>query len=350
MMLRNLHSRMVLSRRRIGVSRGMVARIALAVFTACLALGPVLAAEPLVLKGDVAVKGDALTLGDLVGGLTGPAADKPLFRAPALGQTGTIQARRIAEAALALGLGPVDSGGRAQVTVTRAARRIGPPEIEGALRAALEALPAFDGTGTVSIALEGAPGLVLPLDVAGPVTADEVAYDRRSRRVTAVVSASGASSSVRVAGTVVETVEVPVLTRALGRGETVQAADVAFERRPKNSAPSDVDTSGRQFGGRVARRPLPAGSMIRAGDLGRPEAIARGDALLLVYEVPGLSLSVAGRANEGGAVGDTISVVNPQSKRTIQATILGPGRAAAVTVGGSRTATATLADASAGRP
>jgi flagella basal body P-ring formation protein FlgA len=58
----------------------------------------------------------------------------------------------------------------------------------------------------------------------------------------------------------------------------------------------------------------------------RPDLIQRNDIVTLVYEVPGVVLTVRGRATEAGAEGDTISVLNEQSKRTVQGTIVGPGR------------------------
>ena len=57
-----------------------------------------------------------------------------------------------------------------------------------------------------------------------------------------------------------------------------------------------------------------------------------------------------GLATPAGAVGETISVTNPQSKRTVQATILGPGKAAASAVAGAGPAPGPFADASAARP
>ena len=39
-------------------------------------------------------------------------------------------------------------------------------------------------------------------------------------------------------------------------------------------------------------------------------------------------LTVRGKAAEGGAEGDVISVLNEQSKRTVQGVVIGPGRVA----------------------
>ena len=51
-----------------------------------------------------------------------------------------------------------------------------------------------------------------------------------------------------------------------------------------------------------------------------------GDLVTIVYEAPGLLITLRGKANEAGAMGDVVSVTNPQSKRVLQAKVTGPGR------------------------
>jgi flagella basal body P-ring formation protein FlgA len=46
----------------------------------------------------------------------------------------------------------------------------------------------------------------------------------------------------------------------------------------------------------------------------------------IYYQVPGIMLTVRGKATEAGAVGDVVGVLNIQSNRTVQATVIGPGR------------------------
>ncbi len=69
-----------------------------------------------------------------------------------------------------------------------------------------------------------------------------------------------------------------------------------------------------------------AGAPLRAGDLRREEIVAKGDLVTLVYESRGLTITMRGRAGEAGAMGDVISVTNPQSKRVLHGTVSGPGR------------------------
>lgn len=311
------------------ISAMIVLRLALAVLISVVLIASTLAADGPVLRGDIVVMSDNLTLGDLVEGVPGEAASTALFRAPALGQTGTIQARRIIEAARPLGL-TVDTGGRLQVVVTRAARRIVATDIEAAVKRGLESQHGVEARA-LSITFDGpAPSLLVGPEVQGQITAEDVTYDRRSRRVSALVSVGPGpaerKAAVRVAGVAVEYVEVAILTRSLARGENAQAADFVVEKRAKESLPSDAQPDAKTLAGRVARRALQVGAVVRTGDLARPEIVARGDVVTIVYEVPGMTLTLRGRASDAGAQGDTIAVVNPQSKKTLQAQVVAPGK------------------------
>jgi flagella basal body P-ring formation protein FlgA len=309
----------------------MVVRVAIAAVAVCLAVAPAFSAERAVLRGEVTASADVLTLTDLVEGADGAAASTPLFRAPALGETGTIQAARVVEAAAALGVA-VDPAGKGQVLVSRAARRIALPEIEAAIKSALELRHGVDARA-LSIRFDGAPPkLIVAPDLTTPVIAENVAYDRRSRRVAAQIwigpNPNDRRAEARVTGAVVELVEVAVLTRAIARGEPVQASDFAIERRARETIPADAQADALGLGARVARRALAAGGVLRAGDLAKPEIVARGEVVTVVYEVPGLLLTLRARASEAGALGDSIAVVNPQSKKSLQATVVGPGKVA----------------------
>ncbi len=314
---------------RAGRISGMILlRLALALAITFALIAATFAAERMALKGDVTVSSDVLTLGDLVEGAPPAAAATALFRAPGLGQTGTIQARRILEAARPLGLSGIDAGGRTQIVVARAARRVSAADIEAAVKRALEMQHRVEARA-LSITFDGpAPSLTVAAEVQGEAVVEEIAYDRRSRRLSALVSvgANGAKATVRVAGVALEYVEAAVLTRSLNRGETTQASDFAVERRVRESLPADAHLETHALPGQVARRALQAGSVVRAGDLARPEIVARGDVVTIVYEVPGMLLTLRGTASAAGAQGDMIAVVNPQSKKTLQAQVVAPGK------------------------
>lgn len=312
------------------VGLGIVVRVTLACAAVSLALVSALAAEPVRLRSEVVAKSEVVTVADLVEGVSSAVAQKALFRAPALGESGTIQAHRIAGAIADLGLGALETGGRTQVVVQRSARRVGTLEIDAAIRKALELHHGLD-TRSIQVSFDGTPpSLLVDPELKDAVSAEDVTYDRRTRRFTAL-AALGATAprqrtTIRVTGTVVEVVEVAVLTRAVARGEAVQAADLALERRTRESVPADAQIHGDLASGQVARRALPVGAVLRTGDLVRPEIVGRGDVVTVTYEVPGLTLTLRGKATEAGALGDFISVTNLTSKRVLQAQIIGPGQ------------------------
>lgn len=312
------------------LSRGTLGRtlIALLAFVAVtlFALPLMAASNPPRLRGDVTARGDTLSLGDLVEGAPAELASRPLFRAPALGAVGTIQARRIVEAAGALGLTGIETGGRVQVSVQRAARRVGPPEIEAALRRTLETGYGLDGK-SLSVRLDGeAPVLLAPVDLDGQAVAVDVTYDPRTRRVAGLIVLGERQASLRVVGLALETREVAVLTRSLPRGEAITAADLSLERRPRDAVPADVQGAPSLVVGQVAQRPLSAGSVLRSGDVAPPDLVARGESVAIVFETPGVSLSLRGVANESGRLGASVSVTNAASKKVLQAVVVGPGR------------------------
>ncbi|WP_186416642.1 flagellar basal body P-ring formation chaperone FlgA [Bosea sp. CS1GBMeth4] len=292
------------------------------------------AAAKLRLKSDLILARDIVSFGDLIAGLSPQDGALPAFRAPALGETGTIQVGRIVDAAVKQGILrdalELDSQGVAQVVVTRAARRITGLDVEAAVKSALLERFGFDGRAFALLLDGGAPSVVVEPELTGDLTALDLNYDARSRRVTGRLTMPGSAATrlkpVRVSGQLVETAEVVVPLRTIARGETLNAGDVTLERRPRDTQFNDALGETKAAIGKVAKRMLVAGSVLRSGDVQREEVVGRGEIVTIVYEARGVAISMRGRANEAGAIGDVISITNPQSKRVLQGTVTGPGR------------------------
>jgi len=286
------------------------------------------------LRSELILSRDLVSFGDLIAGLPADAASTPAFRAPALGETGTIQVARIVEAARGAGIitsaAELESNGAAQVVVTRAARRVLASDIEEAVKTGLQERYGVDARAFALTLDGGAPSIAVEPELTGDTVVSDLSYDARSRRVMARVSVPGSMAlrlkPVRIAGQLVETVEVVVPKRAVARGETLGKNDVLVERRPRDGQATDLIGDPRVAIDKVATRALMAGAPLRAGDLRREEIVAKGDLVTLVYESRGLTITMRGRAGEAGAMGDVISVTNPQSKRVLHGTVSGPGR------------------------
>jgi flagellar basal body P-ring formation protein FlgA len=279
------------------------------------------------LRRDVVVMRDVVTLGDLVE-RAGAASDVPVFRAPALGKAGTIQAIRVIEAARNAGVS-IDPGTVSQIVVSRASRRAAKTEIEAVVSQALTDRYGLDHPD-VALSLEAGEQVIhLEPDAAGPLKVSELVYDPRSRRVEAVLTVAGSASltlkPLRLQGQTVDMVSVPVLQKAVQRGDAVAAADVVVERRPRADYPAGGFVDPSMLIGRIARTAMQAGSAVREADVVKQEIVEKNATVTVLYDTPGLSLAMRGKAMEGGGVGDSVLVMNPQSKRTLSATVVSPG-------------------------
>ena len=304
-----------------------------AVIAALLALGADAAAQTVdpaaspmpKLKRQAVVSGDLVRIGDLIDG-AGAAAGIAIFRAPDIGETGSVPAYQVLAAARVHGIERVDTQGTTEVAVTRAGRVLGTKDIEAAVVRTLVARGGVADARDLSITLDRDPQ-PLHLQGAADLRAASTYYNARSGRfdIAFDVADEARRSTQRYSGYAIETLPVAVPVRPLARGEVIHAADVTMERRPKadfrEGAPAAADPAGLAL-----RHPVRAGQPLRASDLMRPEIVQRNEPVTLIYEAPGLVLTMRGKAIDPGAQGDVITVLNSQSKRTVQGTIAGPAR------------------------
>ena len=283
------------------------------------------------LKASVTVSGDIVRIGDLVEN-AGSAGNTPVFRAPDLGETGAVPARQILDAVRPYGLIAVDLRGLSEVSVTRASRMIAADDIEARLVRALTGRYNLGSPENLKLTYDRELRAI-HLDTAaiGELSLARLNYDAYNRRFDAVFElTSGGRAQWRFSGLAVESVEAAVALRALARGEIVKAGDVVIERRAKAEFANEPVAPAAEVVGLAARRAVRAGQPLRNADLTKPEIVHRGDLVTLHYEVPGIVISMRGKATESGALGDTVSVLNEQSKRTIQGVVSSPGHVTVV--------------------
>lgn len=308
--------------------RDLILRILLAAVIASLAAGfiathPASAAE---LRANVEVHSNIVTLGDLFDG-AGALADRPVFRAPALGVTGALPATDAIKAAAAAGLVVNALPQFTSVTVVRNAVMI---DNDSAKPLILEAAAARMGVAVENIDLSLDSDMV-PVaadpSTATPAVVTDFVLQTGSGRFNASLAVNVGDSVMRVAlaGRAIETMTVPVLNRPIDRRGIIHAADVTMTRIEKRRVAGSAVIDADELIDMSARRPLRAGEVIATADIEPPRIILRGDVVTLQYSKPGLTLSARGRALGDGAKGDLISVLNEQSKRTIQGVVSAAG-------------------------
>jgi flagella basal body P-ring formation protein FlgA len=310
----------------------MIRKLAIAT-AALLALGAAAAAGPAPerpkLKAEAVITGGIVRIGDLVDH-AGIIANVPIFRAPDLGATGTVSAEAVIEAVRPYALVGLDTGDVAEVTVTRASRAIPAKIIEDRVAAALAAQYALGPIKDIVVHFERDLRMIhVEPSAKGDPRVAYINYDSRSGRFAATLdmpTGAGTRGTLHLAGRAAATAEVVTLLRPVERGEVIKDNDVVVQRRPRADVGHEFIRNADQAVGLAARAAMQAGRPLRAADLMKPEVVQRNETVTLVYKVPGIMLTVRGKATEGGAEGDVISVLNEQSKRTVQGVVAGPGR------------------------
>ena len=183
----------------------------------------------------------------------------------------------------------------------------------------------FDGAGGASrvVVATAAPGGNVVLD-AGRVqmvaraNGLDWANPQGLRRIVARADGGGPTA---VAGNR----SVLMYARSLNAGEIVQAEDLVWGKAV--GAPSDAPRDADAVIGKAAKRPLREGAAAAMRDVSAPQVIKQGEVISVAYEADGIRLVLQARAMTGAALGDTLNVMNPASKKVVQAIAIGPGEA-----------------------
>jgi flagella basal body P-ring formation protein FlgA len=287
------------------------------------------------LRASVTVTSDVVRVGDLIDN-AGSAALIPVYRSPDLGTTGALPVAQVLSVLRAKQVIGVMTGDIREVQVTRLARTLANKDLENAVASALDHRFGLGDAANITVTFDrGVSDMRLDASNTGALQAVSTRYDARVGRFDIAFEinndSNGAPTKLRLTGTAIETVEVAVLTRDIDRSEMLKSSDVAQERRPKSEVPGEPALRERAVGMQL-RRPMHAGTPIRAADIAKPEFVSRDQSVTVIYQVPGIYLTTRGKAIDGGAEGDTVSVLNLQTKRTLTGIVTGRGQ---VTVQGA---------------
>lgn len=301
------------------------------------------------LRAEVVVHGNLVTLGDLFEN-AGAVADVAVFRSPDLGTQGVVAARRVAAAAERHGLLWRNSSGVERVVVRRPSRMVSVEEIAALLRERIAAEMGAADASSIEVEL---PRTARPIHIdpqlGDPVIVKRLQFDARNGVFYAVVGLPEASAETpdqTYQGRAIETMRVAVPMRDIERGATLAEGDVTTAGIARNQLPPDAVHDAAALIGMSAKRRLVAGRPVRSFDIERPKIVRRNDIVTIVYSVPGLVLKASGRALDDGALGDSVAVLNTQSKRVITGAVRAPGE---VSVAAGGASSRSSAQAGAGR-
>jgi flagella basal body P-ring formation protein FlgA len=279
-----------------------------------------------VLRAQVTVEGDIVRVGDMIEN-AGTASQIAIYRSPDLGTTGTLPTAQVISTLQAHQVIGVDTRDIKSVAVTRLARTLESKEIESQVARAIEHRSGLGDAANLSLTFDrDVQDVRLEAWNNGSLQPASVRYEPRSGRFDVSFEIANDTNNnrtkLRFTGIAIEMLEAAILTRNVERGDVLKSSDVVTERRPKAEVGSDAAPRVRAVGMQM-RKGLRAGQPLRVADLGKPDLVQKDDNVTLIYEAAGIYLTARGKAIDNGTEGDTVTVLNLQSKRTITGTVVG---------------------------
>lgn len=274
----------------------------------------------------VVVNSDMIRLGDLFSNVPGDQARINVAYAPEPGKQATFDAGWLGRVARShkLDWRPVSKLDRS--VVERDAIAIDPEEVRDRVLSALidKGAPADSLVELSNNFLK----IYVPSDATAALVVEDVIYDQRSGRFTAIVAAppdDPRAKRVRVTGQTHKMAEVPVLSHRVLPGEIIAEKDLQWIQTRADRMGADVITEPGSLIGRTPRSNVRAGVPVRLTEVQRPVLVTQNSLVTMILRAPQMMLTAKGRALDNGADGDTVRVSNSQSNTVVEAVVTGTG-------------------------
>ncbi|AXK71297.1 flagella basal body P-ring formation protein FlgA [Lysobacter sp. TY2-98] len=120
--------------------------------------------------------------------------------------------------------------------------------------------------------------------------------------------------------------DVVVLTAPVQAGTAIDLAQLTVQRRDVANGSGVGMSDPSQVAGHIARRALPAGAVVTAGDLADGAGtLKRGDPVVIVSRAGGIEVRMGGRALGNAMSGAVVAVENLESKRIVRGRLVADG-------------------------
>lgn len=172
-------------------------------------------------------------------------------------------------------------------------------------------------------------------DIISPDHIIQTSYAPSSGRFLIRFALPGSNYPMTLSGIARVPVTMPVLTRDISRGDSINAGDIRWDTEFTGKTRGALDNPDNIIG-LIARRPLSAGSALFSNDLEKPILVKRGSLVTMDYKKGALTLRHQGQAQGKGSLGDIITIRNPHTDRLIKAVITAPNRVEVITATSTR--------------
>lgn len=110
---------------------------------------------------------------------------------------------------------------------------------------------------------------------------------------------------------------VVVTRRPMARNQVISADDISLEKRDLAKVPPGALMNVHEVVGLRLKRTLGVGAVLRSAFVDKPLVVKRGDVVKLLIETISLKITALGRVDQRGGIGDTVRVINLDSKRRV---------------------------------
>ena len=296
--------------------------------TCLILVSPVYSQDTPVLREKISVQDEVVTLGDLFE-YSGPYKNVPVFRSPNLGTDGVISSERVQVAAKSHGLIWLNPGAVDKIIVRRPSRKLSLQEIKSMLAKKIAKENKIDNLENLTIKFNtGSQDIHVSTTNTSPFIIENLNYNPQTGSFSLKIATEEPTGSIvrgNFRGFAQETAEVLRTIKTLNIGQKITTSSLKKVRIPTNRLRPDYIRSITNALGKVPKYRLAANQILKKQDIQTPKIIKPNDLVDIKYEQPGISLRAEGRSLGSGALGDTISVLNTQSNRKIQAIVIAPG-------------------------
>ncbi|MDP4795472.1 MAG: flagellar basal body P-ring formation chaperone FlgA [Rhodospirillales bacterium] len=278
-----------------------------------------------VLNEHVVVNSKVVRLGDLFTNI-GEKAEISVAYAPDPGKRSLLDARWLYRVAHNYKINWKPLSALTQAVVERESVTVPQDDIKAQL---LSALADQGATGELDIEFASPlQQLYLPADADQTLSIESLSYQPITGRFSAIVVASKGLSMerMRMSGRAFRTIDVPVLKSRILKGDVIAEDDLQWVKMKSDRVQQDIIVDVNDIIGKTPKRGLRAGSPIRSNEVSRPIMVAKNSLVMIVHQVPNMTLTAQGKALQNGSEGDVVQIKNGRSNLIIEAEVIGPGR------------------------
>jgi flagella basal body P-ring formation protein FlgA len=116
--------------------------------------------------------------------------------------------------------------------------------------------------------------------------------------------------------------EVVITKKPVGRHKPITENDIELLKMDMAKLPSGVITDPEAVLGKRTRRAIGAKTVLRADLVELPPLVKRGDVVVIIVETSGLKITTLGQVKKKGRLGESIPVMNYDSKKILYARVL----------------------------